>query len=663
MSLDGARLFELLPAVHRRRDDAVAQTEGLPVGPLRALLDIVGETILALEENLDQLYDDQFIETCAEWVIPYIGDLVGYRPIRIGDVAQISRAEVANAIAVRRAKGTALGLLAVSRDVSGGDAAIVEYGRRLAITQPLNRLRPANGLADLRAARPAIDERGPFAPYARSAEMRGMAAGGRWNLRNVGSFVWDWRTCRRHDADPAPLDALRFRLDPLGRDLPILTDPLPPTGRLPGRDDLPRRLDRRTAAGSPETVARAVAVSVGGAPVEPLMICDLCDLPGDLWANLPSVGAALDPELGRLAFATPPAGEVLVSFAHAGSGLVGGGPWREAHDEAGATLDPVLVPTEVATLDAALALIADRPRAAIELVGNRRIGAPHVPSRITVPAGARWEIRASDGCWPVLLAETPIVLSGGANSALVLDGLCLSGAGLQVPETIDGADNGLAQLVIRDCTLVPGLSLSPAADPLSPGEPSLIAAGPALAVSIERSITGPLLTHADVTLRVQDSVVDAGLEAALAIGGNSDATAPAGPLAAFNATIRGTTRTALLTLASNCLFLGGLVADQRQAGIVRFSWLPARSRTPRRYRCVDDPAAAPSFQSFRLGTPGYARPAPGCPRAISEGADDGGEMGAFHAAHLPARRAALAQRLAENLPLGLDAGVFHVRDV
>lgn len=663
MSLDGASLFALLPAVHRLRDDAVARAEGLPAGPLRAVLDIVGETMLALEDNLDQLYDDQFIETCAEWVIPYIGDLVGYRPIRIGDVGQISRAEVANAIAVRRAKGTALGLLAVSRDVSGGDAAIVEYGRRLAITQSLNRLRPANGLADLRPARPAVDERGPFAPYPRSAEVRAMAAGGRWNQRNIGSFIWDWRTCRRHAADPTPVDARRFRLDPLGRDLPILTDPLPPTGRLPGRDDVPRRLDRRTAAQSPETLARAVSVAVGGAAVSPLVIADLSDLAGDLWANLPDDGAALDPELGRLAFAAPPSGEVQVSFAQAGPGLLGGGPWRRAHDDDGAaTLDPILVPSAVATLDAALALIADRPRAVIELVGDRRFTAGHVPSRITVPAGAHWEIRAGDTRWPVLLADTPIVLAGGTDAVLVLDGLCIAGA-LQVPATIDGNANGLGQLIIRDCTLVPGLTVSPAGDPLSPGEPSLEAAAPALAVSIERSITGPLLLHANVALRLQDSVVDAGVDAALAIGGNRDATAPAGPLSAFNVTVRGKTRTALVTLASNCLFLGGLVAEQRQAGLVRFSWLPAPSRTPRRYRCVSDPAAAPRFESFRLGSPGYARPAAGCPCAIREGADDGGEIGAFHAAHLPARRAALAQRLAENLPLGLDAGVFHVRDV
>ena len=39
------------------------------------------EQVAAIEENLDQLYDDQFIETAAEWAAPYIGDLIGCRPL------------------------------------------------------------------------------------------------------------------------------------------------------------------------------------------------------------------------------------------------------------------------------------------------------------------------------------------------------------------------------------------------------------------------------------------------------------------------------------------------------------------------------------------------------------------------------------------------------
>ena len=80
MSVD-ASLFELLPAVHRLRDAAIAGTIPATHGPLEALLEALAEQVAVLDESIEQLYDDQFIETCAPWVAPYIGDLIGYRPL------------------------------------------------------------------------------------------------------------------------------------------------------------------------------------------------------------------------------------------------------------------------------------------------------------------------------------------------------------------------------------------------------------------------------------------------------------------------------------------------------------------------------------------------------------------------------------------------------
>ena len=70
MSLDAAQLYALLPAIYRTRDAENG-------GPLQALFTLLAAQGAILEENIQQLYDDQFIETCAPWVIPYIGDLVG----------------------------------------------------------------------------------------------------------------------------------------------------------------------------------------------------------------------------------------------------------------------------------------------------------------------------------------------------------------------------------------------------------------------------------------------------------------------------------------------------------------------------------------------------------------------------------------------------------
>jgi len=96
MSLTADQLYALLPAIYRTRD----AENGMP---LQALLTVMAAQGAILEENIQQLYDDQFIETCASWAIPYIGDLVGSNPIyEISGAAYGRRAEVANTIGYRR---------------------------------------------------------------------------------------------------------------------------------------------------------------------------------------------------------------------------------------------------------------------------------------------------------------------------------------------------------------------------------------------------------------------------------------------------------------------------------------------------------------------------------------------------------------------------------
>src|SRR5438132_12966796 len=107
------RLYNLLPSVYRMRDAELGQ-------PLRALLRVIAEQVNLVEDDIAQLYENWFIETCQDWVVPYIGGLVGYRPVytagQPGDTAtragearnkiMIPRREVANTIRFRRRKGT-----------------------------------------------------------------------------------------------------------------------------------------------------------------------------------------------------------------------------------------------------------------------------------------------------------------------------------------------------------------------------------------------------------------------------------------------------------------------------------------------------------------------------------------------------------------------------
>src|SRR5690606_21939169 len=120
------RLYELLPVIHRRRDAEQGH-------PLRALLQVIAEQVEVVENDIDRLYENWFIETCEDWVVPYLGDLIGYTSVAAaGEPADgttpgrrklerilIPRREVANTIRYRRRKGTLALLELLAHDVAG----------------------------------------------------------------------------------------------------------------------------------------------------------------------------------------------------------------------------------------------------------------------------------------------------------------------------------------------------------------------------------------------------------------------------------------------------------------------------------------------------------------------------------------------------------------
>src|SRR5205807_2664364 len=118
-----------------------------------------------------------------------------------------------------------------------------------------------------------------------------------------------------------------------------------------------------------------------------------------------------------------------------------------------------------------------------------------------------------------------------------------------------------------------------------------------------------------------------------------------GPLRIVNSTVIGLVRTTILRLASNSIFLASiadadrktliapLLAERRQEGCVRFSFLPDGARVPRRYHCQPENDASlirPELVSTRFGDPGYCQLSASCPPEIRAGSDDESSMGAFH---------------------------------
>jgi hypothetical protein len=186
-----------------------------------------------------------------------------------------------------------------------------------------------------------------------------------------------------------------------------------------------------------------------------------------------------------------------------------------------------------------------------------------------------------------------------------------------------------------------------------------------------------------IPIEISDSILDSTDPQKQAIGAPGSAIAHA-LLTVRRSTVFGIVDVHAIELAADSIFNDCLNVARRQHGCMRFCYVPAGCRTPRRYHCqpdlvtqavlesTPDPAAQavaianerlrlrPQFVSIRYGNPGYSRLAPGCAEEIQRGAEDRSEMGAFHDLFQPQRRANLIARLNEYTPAGMDIGVILV---
>lgn len=355
------RLYHLLPAVYRLRDAEQGE-------PLRALLGVIEGELERIEGDTASLYDNWFIETCAEWVVPYIGELLGVRPLRPLDVATgvSARAWVANTIAYRRRKGTAVVLEQLARDSTGWPARAVEFFTRLATTQHLNHIRLAPGatpnLRDASRAELAGFAQGAFDPFPHTLDVRRAATrGGRHNIMNVGLFLWRLRSYAVGAGVPgdaaADFSSARqcgqwWSVHPAGCDTPLFNQARLETTitHLAEEDNVPgplrglamqaelTRLRAGIATPAPrfmtqdDPVLRVWVRQAGeSTPVE-VRREDMywCAIPADVESRLPLARSmAFDPARGRLSFARwMDLAEVWVHSSYGFSGDLGGGPYE-----------------------------------------------------------------------------------------------------------------------------------------------------------------------------------------------------------------------------------------------------------------------------------------------------------------------------------------------
>jgi hypothetical protein len=247
-SYDPDTLYALLPATIRARDLERGQ-------PLYGLLAVVVEQIEVLEDDLAQSYADLFIETCADWVVPYIGDLVGATPlfdssrVNIDTSAAVyqglvgpsfamvetlrARADVGRTISYRRRKATRPMLEELAFDVTGWPAIATEMLQRLRWTQCIrNHQRPQSfGTPDLRGP-DALDRlNGAFDPTTHGIDVRTPNTRDGWyQVPNVVFFLWRLQSFPLYDVPARAVSSgdWRYHFSPLGNPAPLFAQFPPP---------------------------------------------------------------------------------------------------------------------------------------------------------------------------------------------------------------------------------------------------------------------------------------------------------------------------------------------------------------------------------------------------------------------------------------------------
>ncbi len=422
------------------------------------------------------------------------------------------------------------------------------------------------------------------------------------------------------------------------------------------------------------------------------------------WGQPQNALVSIDVENGRLALGPDllPAGNVEAFYHYGFPADLGGGPYRRrAWLTRRSVAETVLVvddsgdPGTFATIGGALGdwVAQGRPNTAIRIRDNRTY---NEAIGIEPADGRSIAIESADGFRPHLQLDGPLVIFGQHEDArLTLSGLLVEGR-VQI-------DGSLGRLRLLHTTLVPGVRIAepdpdlPPPPPAVP-EPAISAAAidgggdpinTELRVELAFSISGPLRLpdHAEGVFAL-DSVIDGvGVDAIAGVGA-ADALGP--PTRLERVTVRGPTRVREIVLASEVIFDGLVSAERIQVGCVRFSYLEPLSRTPRRYRCQPDLAerraidkvaevsgplsdpekdairarvrrrVKPEYTSEVYGQPAYLQLSRGAPVEITEGAEDGSEMGVYAHLKQPQREANLRVRLDEYLPFGLEAGIIYV---
>jgi hypothetical protein len=544
------KLWKLLPAVYRALDTDQFNVNGPQSntnGPLREMVNRIGVTTGAVRRSIDRLWDNQSIETCDDWVIPYIADLLDTRLV-MGLDASRQRLDVANTISYRLRKGTLGVLEQIASDITGWDAKVVEFFRRLGRTrhgldppagpvsapgsQPdqlqlaegivgaLTRTR-IGGFADLRNVYGAGKSRSAFDEFFHTADIRmGQGVFGWHAIAHLGVFVWRLLSLPVGPVTPVSVQGCPgwYTFDPTGRDVPLFAARrgAGAFGDLwvsPSEGQLPTPISQQLL----DADIKLGELGLGLYPVEPAPTDTMMPpavmsvgVGGPPATIVPATSLTLRPARGRFYHSPSPPQSVTANYSYGFPSLIGAGPYdRRGQVVTVPTPAPVVIVTGGGTQLAKAGAVPGAGTVTInDSLTYTNTSSP--PGALDVTVTGTLTLQAGNNQRPLLRLDPdpaqPWLIHGASDdSTLVMDGLFISGNDIVLTGTF-------AAVTLTCCTLDPGSAATPGVFANPGGSPpaalfQMSADGRELkptrlwieatitTLTIDRSVLGPIRTR------------------------------------------------------------------------------------------------------------------------------------------------------------------------
>jgi hypothetical protein len=687
------KLWEMIPAIYRQQD---GDPENPGAGVLRALVMTLAEQAAILRRSQDRLWDDQFIELCCDWAVPYIADLLGTRLVSAQN-KRGRRIDVAKTIYYRRRKGTLRVLEELISDITGWEGTIIENFKRLGRCRhgldpfpagwsgPFTGSMPG-GWADLRKQTGSELAYGPFEEYYHYADFRRHnGIDGHYNIPKLAVHLFRIISYRIEGVTPCIIKGMENQLtfDPSGRSIPLFIR----RNRPPDWDEwhpakeweLPVPLRCRLLALSINTKSSPAVLNASVITDTVMDKYSVAVYQGTGFADRNDIASGnlsdfnvvfpngktmiIDPERGRLYIRdTENAKKSLPTYHYGFSGPIGAGTYDRSYlneSKPNGKINNEFASSEfrndgISQVNKSLCYYPVENKMYVEHVNLRakKLQRPYICLNHD----------AWNKDWIFANNNSNIIDAG-----LIFEGIWL-GNGLK---TIAGGSNSpniviqgtFKCLIIKNCTIDPGGSTNCTfiSDSEVNGKNNpVIAQIPPVHLVIEAKIdtlvidsciTGPIYTNGDREIEkviIRDSIIqsiDNDLPAIKLSGGKVEME---------RSTVFGSMKVHRL-YASDSIITGTVDVFDTQNSCFRFSSATKEgSSLPRPYESHLHPGNPNHwFTSIRFGHPCFAQLTESAPMEITRGSETGSEMGAFCSLMNPIKLDSLKTKTDEYMPFGL----------